>query len=73
MTKRFQRIDRPELLERVAAKAEQAFGDATKANRWLNKPKHELDGQTPLACLATEAGARKVEEMLVRIEHGIFA
>lgn len=64
--------DRAQRLERVAVQAERVFGNAEKANRWLRKPKHELNGETPLAYLASETGARLVEEMLVRIEHGMF-
>ena len=60
-------------LDRIAVQAERVFGDAGKAHRWLRKPKRELRGETPLALLASEAGARGVEEMLFRIEHGIFA
>jgi putative toxin-antitoxin system antitoxin component (TIGR02293 family) len=60
-------------LERIAVQAERVFGDADKAHRWLRKAKRELKGETPLAYLASETGARVVEEMLFRIEHGIFA
>jgi len=60
-------------LERIAVQAERVFGDAGKAHRWLRKAKRELKGETPVAYLASEAGARVVEEMLFRIEHGMFA
>lgn len=60
-------------LMRIATQAEKVFGEAAKAYRWLRKPKRELSGQTPLIFLRSEAGARCVEEMLHRIEHGIFA
>ena len=60
-------------LERVASLAERVFGDPIKAHRWMRKPKRALDEETPLVYLATEAGARIVEDMLLRIEHGIFA
>ena len=60
-------------LARIAAQAERVFGEADKAHRWLRKPKRALQGETPLAYLASEAGARVVEEMLHRIEHGTFA
>jgi putative toxin-antitoxin system antitoxin component (TIGR02293 family) len=60
-------------LERVAVQAERVFGAPEKAQRWLRKAKRELRGETPLAYLASEAGARVVEEMLFRIEHGMFA
>jgi putative toxin-antitoxin system antitoxin component (TIGR02293 family) len=60
-------------LERIAALAEKVFGDRIKAQRWMRKPKRSLSGDTPLAYLASERGARIVEEMLRRVEHGIFA
>jgi len=60
-------------LARIAEQAERVFGESEKAQRWLRKPKRALRGETPLAYLASEAGARVVEEMLFRIEHGIFA
>jgi putative toxin-antitoxin system antitoxin component (TIGR02293 family) len=60
-------------LARIAVQAERVFGDAGKAHRWLRKAKRELRGETPVAYLASESGARVVEEMLFRIEHGMFA
>lgn len=60
-------------LERIAVQAGRVFGEADKAQRWLRKAKRELKGETPLAYLASEAGARVVEDMLFRIEHGIYA
>jgi len=60
-------------LERVATLAGRIFGNMDKANRWLRRPKHQLDGGTPLAYLMSEAGARVVEDMLQRIDHGIPA
>ena len=60
-------------LKRIAVHAERVFGDPAKAHRWLRKSKRALNGQTPLAFLASEEGARKVEGMLHRIEHGMFA
>ncbi len=60
-------------LERIAVQAERVFGDPEKARRWLRKTKRELGGGTPLVCLASETGARKVEEMLNQIDYGLFA
>lgn len=65
--------DKAVRLARVGRLAANVFGDATKAHRWLRKPKKALRGETPLAYLATEAGARVVEDMLHRIDHGILA
>lgn len=60
-------------LKRIAKLAERVFGDAIKAQRWLRKPKRSLLGDAPVDYLASENGARLVEEMLGRIEHGIYA
>lgn len=65
--------DRALRLKRIASQAKKVFGNPDKASRWLRKPKRELKGETPLAYLASEVGARVVEEMLHRIEYGIFA
>ena len=64
--------DRTVRVARVAALADQAFGERARALRWLRKPKHRFGGRTPLGLCATEAGARLVEEMLRQIDHGIF-
>ncbi|MCW5983040.1 MAG: DUF2384 domain-containing protein [Bryobacteraceae bacterium] len=58
---------------RVTAMAEQAFGEQERAWRWLRKPKRHFNGKTPMEMLATEAGARLVENMIAQIEHGMAA
>jgi putative toxin-antitoxin system antitoxin component (TIGR02293 family) len=60
-------------LERIAAMAARIFGNPDKANRWMRSPKRELDGAAPLAFLASESGGRIVEDMLLRIDHGMLA
>lgn len=60
-------------LERVASLAERVFGDPAKAHRWMRQPKRGLNGATPVDFLASEAGARKIEGWLHRIDHGMFA
>ena len=65
--------DRALRLERVATLADRVFGNPAKAHRWMRQPKNMLNGATPVDFLASETGARKVEEMLYQIQHGIFA
>jgi len=65
--------DKAMRLKRIAIHAERVFGEPAKAYRWLRKPKRALNGETPVAFLASEAGARTVEGMLYRIEHGMAA
>jgi putative toxin-antitoxin system antitoxin component (TIGR02293 family) len=58
---------------RIAAMAERAFRGADKAWRWLPQPKRRLEAKTTLEIVATEAGARLVEEMILQFEYGITA
>lgn len=60
-------------LARLTALAEQVFGDDAKASRWLRKAKRRFGARSPLEMLATEAGARLVEEMLYQIDDGVVA
>ncbi len=45
----------------------------TVSHGWLGKANRSLDGQRPLDLLASDAGTRLVENVLGRIEHGVFA
>jgi len=65
--------DRVVRLARVTALAEQVFGDDAKAARWLRKAKRRFGSRSPLEMLATETGARLVEEMLYQIDDGVVA
>ncbi len=58
---------------RVQALAEDVFGDAVRANRWLRKPLGEPSGTVPLEWARTEAGARLVEQLLAKIDWGAAA
>ena len=57
----------------IVAAAEETFGNADKAQHWLNRASRALDGETPLAMTDTDRGARAVEALLGRIAHGIAA
>lgn len=48
-------------------------GDPVAARDWLGQPARALGFVTPLAFAETEAGAREVENLLGRIEHGVFS
>jgi putative toxin-antitoxin system antitoxin component (TIGR02293 family) len=65
--------DRAVRLARTTALAEQVFGDAERTWRWLRAPKRQFRGRSPLQLLATEAGARLVEELLYRVDEGMAA
>lgn len=48
-------------------------GDSDAANRWLKTPRNLLGGETPMEHAQTEWGAKEVETLIGRIEHGVFS
>ena len=48
-------------------------GDEEAARTWLTRPQRGLGGATPLEFARTETGAREVEQLLGRLEHGVVA
>jgi putative toxin-antitoxin system antitoxin component (TIGR02293 family) len=65
--------DRLARLARIAALAADVLGDRDKAGRWLQKANRALGGAVPIERLATDAGAREVEDVLGRIAYGVFS
>ena len=72
--------DRLYRLARLFEKAVETFdadGDREAAEddarRWFHLPQWALGGATPLAYTHTEPGAREVEALLHRIDHGVLA
>lgn len=58
---------------RIFAHAVEVFDDQQKAAVWLSRPNAALGGRTPLSMLDTDIGVQDVNEILGRIEHGIFS
>lgn len=58
---------------RVLSEAEETFGARDRAHAWLRRPTSALGGHAPLELLDTDIGARRVEDLLGRIAHGIAA
>ncbi|MGH7563679.1 MAG: type II RES/Xre toxin-antitoxin system antitoxin [Gemmatimonadota bacterium] len=71
------RQEESERVLRVARLVEQATrfhdGDLDQARFWLKSPKRALGGRTPLEMARTEVGAREVERLLGRLEHGVYS
>lgn len=65
--------DRLVRLARIAAHAATVLGSDAKAGTWLHRPNRALGGEIPLALVDTDVGAREVEAVLGRIEHGEFS
>lgn len=53
--------------------ATKVFGTEKEARRWLKRPQMRLGEQVPLEIARLDPGAREVERLLGRIEHGIPA
>ena len=64
--------DRAYRLVGIAARAEDVLGSAEKAREWLTRPNRALGQVSPLSLLDTDEGARQVEAVLGRIEHGVW-
>lgn len=60
-------------LGRIYEFAVEVFGKKAKAGKWLRTPNRALRNYRPLDLLATDYGARIVESILGRIQHGIFS
>jgi putative toxin-antitoxin system antitoxin component (TIGR02293 family) len=58
---------------RIFALAAEVLGGEENARRWLTAPRGYLGGSTPLAYSDTEPGARAVENLLWRIEYGVYS
>ena len=54
-------------------KALTVLGDKEAVRNWFKNPKKALAEKPPFDYMETEIGAREVEEMLGRLEHGVFA
>jgi len=55
---------------RVAHYAGEIFGDRAFVEAWLRKPNPALHDRSPIDVARTEIGARRVEAILSRFEHG---
>ena len=57
----------------LEASADLFEGDRDGAVAWLRSPNRALGGESPLALSKTEIGAREVENLIGRLEHGVFS
>ncbi|MBI5479215.1 MAG: DUF2384 domain-containing protein [Deltaproteobacteria bacterium] len=65
--------DRLYRVARLFAFATEVLEDADRARAWLRTRQPGLGNRTPFQLMHTEAGAREVEDLLGRIEHGVFS
>jgi len=58
---------------RLLEHATNVFGDIDKARAWLKHPQYGLGGAVPLDYAETEIGAREVDNLLGRIDYGVYS
>jgi putative toxin-antitoxin system antitoxin component (TIGR02293 family) len=70
---------KPELSDRLVrianifTIAREVLESEERAARWLREPNRAMRGDIPLRMLDTEIGAREVEQVLCRLEHGVYS
>jgi putative toxin-antitoxin system antitoxin component (TIGR02293 family) len=68
-----QESDRVLRYARLMGKAVEVMEGEEPARRWLTSPQVGLAGAVPLDYAETEVGAREVEDLLGRIEYGVYS
>ncbi len=58
---------------RLLRHAVSVFGDLDRARQWLKFPQRGLGGAVPLDYASSEVGAREVENLLGRIDYGVYS
>jgi putative toxin-antitoxin system antitoxin component (TIGR02293 family) len=57
----------------LMAHAVDTFGDPAKARAWLTTPNPVLSNLQPVEIAMTSEGVARVEEVLTRIDYGIYS
>lgn len=65
--------DRVVRFARLMGKAAEVMESKNAARAWLTSPQFGLGGSVPLEYAESEVGAREVEDLLGRIEHGVYS
>jgi putative toxin-antitoxin system antitoxin component (TIGR02293 family) len=65
--------DRVVRFARLMGKAVNVLESDQNARQWMISPQFGLGGAVPLEYAATEVGSREVEDLLGRIEHGVYS
>ena len=59
-------------LAELYKKVEEVIGSAQLARQWMKMPRAVFKDRTPFELETTELGACEVEDVLLRVEHGVF-
>ncbi|MBN2418794.1 MAG: DUF2384 domain-containing protein [Deltaproteobacteria bacterium] len=69
----FEESERVFRIGRLYDKAMEVFNQPELSRKWFNEPAWALGDVPPLEYADTELGAKEVEDLLGRIEHGVFS
>ncbi len=58
---------------RIVALAGTVLESSERGIAWLGRSQIGLGGKVPFALMTTEAGSDQVEQLLLRIEHGVYS
>jgi len=58
---------------RLLEHAADVFGNVERGRAWLKFPQYGLGGVVPLEYAKTEVGAREVDNLLGRIDYGVYS
>lgn len=58
---------------RIVALGDEVFADPQVTSQWLQRANRALCGIAPIDLLDTDDGAREVEAVLMRLEHGVYS
>jgi putative toxin-antitoxin system antitoxin component (TIGR02293 family) len=64
--------DRLARVAKILKRAHEVFSNAEKARGWMNTQLAAFDGETPLQRADTFLGATQVEDVLGRIDYGVY-
>ena len=67
-----QQIDRMNILESILDLGKRVLGSENEVKLWLNSPVFSLEGQRPMDLIKIESGRRRVENVLLQIEGGVY-
>lgn len=59
--------------EALMVHATETFGDTQKARSWMATPNRALGNRRPVDLIGSDEGCQQVDEILGRIDHGIFS
>lgn len=59
--------------KKIISHAKEVFGTKEKAEQWLAKENRSLHGKKPLDLLKSLEGLQQVNDILIRIEYGVYS